>query len=152
MSKLTSGQLNVFFETEREVPGSYHDIVETAESSPFPIKRPSGFFKLNNDRISFISESLQKTLGQKENCALEALVADLAVLKMKLHQLNTVGKAEIRLIDAEGTIFWTRISSTDNGYLVEDIDIEKNFELDCEDLCEEQEREFNRCDSCMMLQ
>ena len=43
------------------------------------------------------------------------------------------------------SIFWARLTSKgENRLLIEDIDIEKNFELDGEDLIEEQEREFNR--------
>ncbi|WP_300834961.1 hypothetical protein [uncultured Parasutterella sp.] len=47
--------------------------------------------------------------------------------------------------DAAGSIFWARLTSKgENRLLIEDIDIEKNFELDGEDLIEEQEREFSR--------
>ena len=47
--------------------------------------------------------------------------------------------------DAAGSIFWARLTSKgENRFLIEDIDIEKNFELDGEDLIEEQEREFSR--------
>ena len=47
--------------------------------------------------------------------------------------------------DAAGSIFWARLTSKgENRLLIEDINIEKNFELDGEDLIEEQEREFSR--------
>ena len=47
--------------------------------------------------------------------------------------------------DAACSIFWARLTSKgENRLLIEDIDIEKNFELDGEDLIEEQEREFSR--------
>ena len=85
------------------------------------------------------------TLGIAAGYLLRDLIVDQAVFQVKEAQLNRIGKTEVRMKDAAGSIFWARLTSKgENRLLIEDIDIEKNFELDGEDLIEEQEREFSR--------
>lgn len=105
-----------------------------------PFRRESGTLFMANGKISKFDGSLGKTLGDIKGFSLEELFIDDYSSKIKLYQLETLGKADVRLMDGAGSIFWARLSRSDDLIHVEDIDIEKQFQLSSEDLIESYER------------
>lgn len=146
MSKYTNGALRVLETADRDINQTFAYTEETGDCVFCSTRRESGWVTVEKSGIiSKISESIASTLGIAAGYLLRDLVVDKAVFQVKEAQLNRVGKTEVRIKDAAGSVFWARLTSKDgNRLLIEDIDIEKNFEMDGEDLIEEQEREFSR--------
>lgn len=146
MSKYTNGALRVLETADRDINQTFAYTEETKDCVFCSTRRKSGWVTVEKSGIiSKISESIASTLGIAAGYLLRDLVVDKAVFQVKEAQLNRVGKTEVRIKDAADSVFWARLTSKDgNRLLIEDIDIEKNFEMDGEDLIEEQEREFSR--------
>ena len=146
MSKYTNGALQVLEAADTDINQTFTYTEETSECVICSTRRESGWVTVEKSGIiSKIGEGIAATLGIAAGYLLRDLIVDKAVFQVKEAQLNRIGKTEVRMKDAAGSIFWARLTSKgENRLLIEDIDIEKNFELDGEDLIEEQEREFNR--------
>ena len=146
MSKYTNGALQVLEAADTDINQTFTYTEETSECVICSTRRESGWVTVEKSGIiSKIGEGVAATLGIAAGYLLRDLIVDKAVFQVKEAQLNRIGKTEVRMKDAAGSIFWARLTSKgENRLLIEDIDIEKNFELDGEDLIEEQEREFNR--------
>lgn len=147
MSKLSDGliSLNKNERIQLEKGFAYED--EPVEYSGSFFRRELGSVTLEeNGIISKISGNVSRSLGVAVGYLFSDLFTDASVFQMKKAQLNRVGKTEVRIKDAQGTAFWARLTSKDGALLIEDIDIEKNFEIDTEDLIEEQERELSAFD------
>ncbi len=114
--------------------------VQANESIQAAMRRESGRLVLTDGKISKFDRSLGNTLGDILGYSLEELFIDNHSSKIKLHQLQTLGKVDVRLMDGQGAIFWARLSRSDDLIHVEDIDLEKNFEMASEDLIESHER------------
>lgn len=146
MSKYTNGSLQFFETADKDINQTFAYTEETSECVFCSTRRESGWLTVEKSGIiSKIGEGIAATFGIAAGYLLRDLVVDKAAFQVKAEQLSRMGKTEVRLKDAAGSIFWARLTSKDgNRLLIEDIDIEKNFEIDGEDLIEEQEREFNR--------
>ena len=145
MSKYTNGVLQVLETADKDINQTFGYTEETNECVFCSTRRESGWVTVEKSGIiSKIGEGIAATLGIAAGYLLRDLIVDQAVFQVKEAQLNRIGKTEVRMKDAAGSIFWARLTSKgENRFLIEDIDIEKNFELDGEDLIEEQEREFS---------
>ena len=140
MSKYTNGVLQVLETADKDINQTFGYTEETNECVFCSTRRESGWVTVEKS-----GEGIAATLGIAAGYLLRDLIVDQAVFQVKEAQLNRIGKTEVRMKDAAGSIFWARLTSKgENRFLIEDIDIEKNFELDGEDLIEEQEREFSR--------
>ncbi len=102
--------------------------------------RASGTLSTSDDVIMDMSQSLINTLGDKRLSHIFEIFADTQHINVLLLQLNLLGTVEARLIDAQGSVFWAKITNEGDWYLIEDIDLTKSFTFDCEDLIDEQER------------
>ena len=141
MSKYTNGALQVLEAADTDINQTFTYTEETSECVICSTRRESGWVTVEKSGIiSKIGEGVAATLGIAAGYLLRDLIVDKAVFQVKEAQLNRIGKTEVRMKDAAGSIFWARLTSKgENRLLIEDIDIEKNFELDGEDLIEEQE-------------
>ncbi len=102
--------------------------------------RAGGTLSTSDDVIVDMSQSLISTLGDKRLSHIFEIFADTQHINVLLLQLNLLGTVEARLIDAQGSVFWAKITSDGDSYLIEDIDLAKSFMFDCEDMIDEQER------------
>ena len=156
MSKFENGLLSSAAVTvEKDINAAGPTVVEETEAFSLSIRRSAGLVSIKEDgMVCEISASLSHTFGSAERFDLISAAVDRHVYPFKLSQLLSSGKAELRLRDKSGEIFWARLSRAieEDRYLFEDIDIEKNFELDCEDLLEEQERSFPWSESDRTIQ
>lgn len=146
MSKFENGLLSsaAVVNVEKDINAAAQTVEEDTEAFCLSIRRPAGLVSIKEGIVYEISASLSHTFGTAERFDLISAAVDRHVFPFKLSQLLSSGKAELRLRDKSGEIFWARLSKAtdEDRFLFEDIDIEKNFELDCEDLLEEQERSF----------
>lgn len=155
MSKFENGLLSsASVNVEKDINAAVQTVEEDTEAFSLSIRRAAGFVSIKEGIVCEISASLSHTFGTAERFDLISAAVDRHVLPFKLSQLLSSGKAELRLRDKRGEIFWARLSKAieEDRFLFEDIDIEKNFELDCEDLLEEQERSFPWSESGRTIQ
>lgn len=155
MSKFENGLLNsATVNIEKDINAAVETVEEDSEAFSLSIRRPAGLVSIKEGIVSEISASLSHTFGAAEHFDLISAAVDRHVFPFKLSQLVSCGRAELRLRDKSGEIFWARLSKAieEDRFLFEDIDIEKNFELDCEDLLEEQERSFPWSESDQTIQ
>lgn len=140
MSKFEVLDLKRQQKSKKDIHASFRSFDEPESLISSSMRRAPGTFELKDNVIAKVAESLIITLGAAKGFLLQDLFADKAVYAIKMDQLTRLGSTEARLKDAQGSVFWARLSLKGKGVFLEDIDIEKNFELDCEDLMEEQER------------
>lgn len=116
-------------------------------------RRPEAFALIKNGKISESDENFKAVFGNSEGLKLSELFADSVSAKTKAPALEENGFVEVRMKDIRNNIFWAALRLSGDELTVEDIDIKKNFEIDCEDLLEEQERRFDsfsRCESTVI--
>ncbi len=118
---------------------------DPSEEVHFSSKREGGSIKVSDGIISEICSGLAKTFGLKNKAHVSELFADRSMSSYNLFRLERFGTADVRMIDSNGGIFWARLTKDGKSIRIEDIDDEKNFMLDCEDLIEEEERQGNTC-------
>lgn len=155
MSKFENGRLSsAAVNVEKDINAAVQPVEEDSEAFSLSIRRSAGLVSIKEGVVYEISASLSHTFGTAERFDLISAAVDRHVFSFKLSQLLSRGKTELRLRDKSGEIFWARLSKAiDEGrFLFEDIDIEKNFELDCEDLLEEQERSYPWSESDRTIQ
>lgn len=146
MSKYTNGALQVLETADKDINQTFGYTEETNECVFCSTRRESGWVTVEKSGIiSKIGEGIAATLGIAAGYLLRDLIVDQAVFQVKEAQLNRIGKTEVRMKDAAGSIFWARLTSKgENRLLIEEHRYqEKNFELDGKTL-RRQEREFSR--------
>ena len=76
-----------------------------------PAEKAAGSRCKEDGIISKIGEGVAATLGIAAGYLLRDLIVDKAVFQVKEAQLNRIGKTEVRMKDAAGSIFWARLTS-----------------------------------------
>lgn len=140
MSKFEVADLKKRPESKKDINSAFRNFEEPECFLSSTMRRAAGSLELKDDIVAKLTQGLISTLGFVKGFLLQDLFADKAVYPIKRDQLARLGTTEARLKDAQGEIFWARLTKKKDSILLEDIDIEKNFELECEDLLEEQER------------
>ena len=130
MSKYTNGALQVLETADKDINQTFGYTEETNECVFCSTRRESGWVTVEKSGIiSKIGEGIAATLGIAAGYLLRDLIVDQAVFQVKEAQLNRIGKTEVRMKDAAGSIFWARLTSKgENRLLIEDIDIEKRIQ------------------------
>lgn len=97
--------------------------------------------QIHNGTIENCNLGAQKIFGNICNDEFENIFADKCSYSIKIAQLQNFGSCTARLLDHQGHAFWAEISFLNsNTLLIQDIDQIKRFEIDTEDLIEEEER------------
>ncbi|MBQ8829694.1 MAG: hypothetical protein IJ022_06345 [Burkholderiaceae bacterium] len=104
-------------------------------------KKTECLIQICNGTIENCNSSAQKIFGDISNDAFENIFAEKLSYLMKIAQLQNFGSCNARLLDHQGHAFWAKISFlSSNTLLIQDIDQIKRFEINTEDLIEEEER------------
>lgn len=106
--------------------------------------KTTGFLKIKNNQVIAVSDSLKNKLAIRVGDELPSLFANQLCASVQLKKLFLFRKVEARLIDSSNQAFWARLTLDSDKLIIEDIDLEKQFEIDTEDQIEEMERLRNK--------
>jgi hypothetical protein len=121
--------------------GKYVEPQRAREETDLAQRRVLGSLILEEGKIKKFDADIGKSLAVRRGLPLTELFADEAVRRMKLMMLERTGRCEVRIRDLSGLVFWAEIRLDGNKVMIRDIDTEKKFEIDGEDILEEMERE-----------
>jgi hypothetical protein len=125
--------------------GEYVEPQCAREETDLSQRRVLGSLVIEEGKIKKFDADISKSISVRRGLPLAEIFADEAVRRLKLTMLERTGRCEVRLRDLSGMIFWAEMRRDGNVVSIRDIDLEKKFEIDGEDILEEMERspEYN---------
>lgn len=110
----------------------------------FDVIRPDSHIELKYGQIIRCDKKAVSVFGQIENKPFLSLFADRSAGIVKLSELDHNQTCDAYLIDGDGVRFWARITIKEGKARISDIQREKSFLADGEDLRESMERSLHK--------
>lgn len=137
---MRKNRISLFDKKENTLQRSEFNSTQENYSHYFDVKRADSSIELKHGQIIRHDKNAASVFGQIEHKQFLSLFADRSAGIVKLSELERNQMCDAYLIDGDGMRFWARITIKEDTVLISDIQCEKSFLADGEDLRESMER------------